>query len=541
MKVKSKFIAVAIIIILLMGTATILFIQYFQTYVLTKELQEKGIIVAKNVASNSIDHILIKDYIFLQDMVDNVASNDKHVAYAYILNKDKEVVAHTFEQGFPKSLAEVNVPSPNQEYSIKLINTKQLGRIQDIAVPIFGGNGVVHIGYSEKYLHEVVYKTTKTLFIIVFFVLIFGIFIAYYLAGIITKPLIKLKNGTQEISKGNLDHFVQINTSDEIGYLANSFNKMSKDLKKIIIEVNQAINKIATTADELSAYSEEMKTSSDQITNVSQEIARGTEIQASKMIEISIVMNDMSKSVKQVANRAQKVAESAFETNQMVQEVGQTSEVFATRIEEIKNAVDLSAQVILELNEKSKRITEITQLITAIADQTNLLALNAAIESARAGEHGKGFVVVADEVKKLSYESRKSAEKIANIIKEVLQGTDDAVASMEKGKRKVEESAEFLKNSLEKINKILQSVEEVSIMIKDIALAAKEQSNAIENVTSSIEEISLIAEENASGTQEVSASTEEQNSIMDDLAQKAQELALLSKKLQEIIANFRIS
>ncbi len=309
-----------------------------------------------------------------------------------------------------------------------------------------------------------------------------------------------------------------------------------RSITRSVNSMLHASNKVASVAQGLSNSNEEMKNSTGQISGTTQDIAAGVSQQALKMAEITRTMKEMAESVQQVAANSQKAAEGAEDAEKTAQEVGGMSGEVLSKMTEIQLTVDGSAVLIKELESKSHTIGEITDVITNIANQTNMLALNAAIEAARAGEHGRGFAVVADEVRKLAEESREAANRITGLIKEVQNGTKNAVESMDKGTKKVSEGAGTIQNTAAAVDRIVKATGNVATMIQEIAATAEEQSVSIEEISASVEDVFTISEESASATQEASAAVEEQAVSMENLVKAAQELAGLSLDLQAEVA-----
>ncbi|HHY73307.1 MAG TPA: methyl-accepting chemotaxis protein [Bacillus bacterium] len=382
----------------------------------------------------------------------------------------------------------------------------------------------------------------KKLFLILgVLAILLGLVIAYFIGRSISKPIVMLSKAAEQIASGNLSlDNINVKNRDEIGDLATSFNQMAKNLRNVIHQVGSSAAQVAATSEELTASAEQTGKATEQIAATMQEMATGAEKQVRKVEDTSAALNEVSTGIQHIATNANIVSTSAIETSDKAAEGNLALQTAVKQMNSINQTVMGLSEMIRGLSERSKEIGNINNVITDIAAQTNLLALNAAIEAARAAEHGRGFSVVAEEVRKLAEQSAQSAQQISQLISIIQKETENAVVSMESAATEVAEGIIIVDSAGKKFDEIQLSINEVTNQIQEVSTSAEEVSAGSEQVVASTKAITEIAEESASGTQNVAAAAEEQLASMEEITASASALSNMAEELQALINKFKV-
>jgi len=336
--------------------------------------------------------------------------------------------------------------------------------------------------------------------------------ISIFMAKLILRPINKTIEVIEGISQGDLTKRIDIHATDEIGEMSRHFNVFVDKLHETITKVANSSSDVSSAAATLDSAAEQMAAGVEQAATQVNSVATASE-------EMSTTSSEIAQNCVMVAKSSEKANASAVTGEGIIQE---TISVM-TRINE---RVKQSAGIIKKLGTRSEQIGEVVGLINEIADQTNLLALNAAIEAARAGEHGRGFAVVADEVRKLAERTTEATKEIGDTIEAMQSETKNAVVSMKEGEDEVEQGAKEASKSGDALKDILKQVNTVTTEINQIAVASEEQTATTNEIATNIQQISEVMQDTAKRIQENAGASAQ--------------LANLSKELQGLVGQFRV-
>lgn len=338
---------------------------------------------------------------------------------------------------------------------------------------------------------------------------IVSVFLGIVIARIIAKPVSEV---VHNIDNADLNSQFNSSRKDEIGDLQRSFDKFVLSIKNTLLQVSESSAAVASA--------------STQISSSTEELAAGAQEQSSQASEVATAVEEMTKTLGETNQNIRKVADGAKDAKESARKGGDVVGQTISGMKRIAEVVNQSASQVKILGASSDKIGEIIGVIDDIADQTNLLALNAAIEAARAGEQGRGFAVVADEVRKLAERTSKATKEIASMIRQIQSDTNQAVASMEKGTQEVGTGITLAEQAGTMLNDIVGNAQSVADMVGQIAAASEQQSSASEQISKNVEAISTVTQQSASGTQQI--------------ARTAEDLNRLTENLQEILGKFNL-
>lgn len=354
------------------------------------------------------------------------------------------------------------------------------------------------------------------------------------------RPISQLSKLSIQVAEGDLSVEAPVKNKDEVGILSANFNTMIGNIRYLIQNVEQTSEKVTQSSKALAASADQTSKATEEITQSIQEVAQGSETQMQFAVDSQVAMKEMTVGIQRIAENSSRLFEHAQEVARNAETGNDVVKQSVHEMESLHTTVSDTVNTLGELEKRSQEIEKIVVIISNIARQTNLLALNASIEAARVGEHGKGFGVVAQEVRKLAEMSRESSEQISSMLHEIASYVSRAGTAMNSSMQQVQQSTDSVQKAGEAFQEIVGSLQNVNEQVHEVSASAEQMSASGGQVAASLDELARIGR-NASGhSQSVAASSEEQMASMQEIAGSAATLQSIADDLEKEVRVFRL-
>ena len=573
LSIRTKIVLMIMGMSVIFGTGILAFIYVQIQSALRDEAVSKTRILADGLSVKAAEPVQVEDLNALQ-FIQGEAIIQSDVAYCFIKDGKGRVISSSFEGNqVPPVLQNINntlQPGMPREEAAVVTLKGNVVEVIDVASPIAGGTlGSVHVGLNMSKIKDNIRNLLIFIMVVGFVSLGILSVITLVLSAVTIAPVRDLMRVAEALGRGDLSKKANVTTGDELGQLGDTLNatidrlqglvqtesdrdKMQHQVMDLLSVVSTAAEgdltvKAEVTADALGSVADafnlmitglttlvsqasdvaaEIQRSTSEILHSSELMRQGAEVQAAQIRTASDAVNAMSHTTQRMAENAEAATQTSIKATQAAVKGGASVAETIKGMQRIRATVQTTGKKIKGLGERSLEIGAIIEVINEIATQTNLLALNAAIEAARAGEQGKGFAVVADEVRKLAERAARATKDITGLIKGIQVETSEAVTVMEEGTREVEEGTKLADQAGAALREIEQIVQQTAGLVTDITRAAGDQVKVTESVVSSMDSILKKTQETTHGVQ--------------DTATTIGKLAELSKRLTDAIGKFKL-
>ena len=460
----------------------------------------------------------------------------------YIVNPDENaIMKKKISEESDPSLVELGQKMLSGENGVYRFKDSEGNDMIAFYTPITStGWGMATLAFEDELFAPV--HTTLTIMVIISLTLLVLISAGIWITvNKIMQPLGIMMGEMHQLSQGDFrDRSLNVDSNDELGLLARAVQEMRAGVSKVIKSVSSSAENLTSSTEELNATTEQSALAANQVADSIGKVAASTNQQLDAVNAMSNAIEHLSQAIQTMAKDAESATSKSVDASNIALESGETLEKAIEQIKSIEKSSNKTKDAVTALGENSQKIGNIVDTISGIAEQTNLLALNAAIEAARAGEQGRGFAVVADEVRKLAESSHEAAQQISDLIKVTQEDTAKAVKDMEDGVKVVQVGTKNINSMGDAFRRIIDIVGDVSDQMQDIADATKQMARNGEEIVDHIRTINETSKSSAEEAETVSAATEEQTASVHEIANESNNLARMANELQQEVKKFKV-
>lgn len=411
-------------------------------------------------------------------------------------------------------------------------------------IPIKDSNGNVigmfFLGVEKERISSQIDNFMLIITAITFIVLILAVLLAVLLTRPMTKNIKGILTSLDRISHGDLSEPCSVKSSDETGKIAEDLNIMRESIRDLIDEIKEDSLNLEKSSETLATISQEMSSSSEEISNAIHEVAEGTSSQANSLVDISETLNSFGNEIENVVSSIENIDTNTKAISTKSDRSNKELEHLIASINTMDITFDSFMDKLLILDKNIGKIHDITGLINSVAEQTNLLALNAAIEASRAGEAGRGFSVVADEIRKLAEQTKSSSQEITDLIATIANENTALMDSSRDVHNEIDKQNNVAQTTISSFKEIIEALQEIAPLIYSINNLISNIRQEKDSILDKVEALSAVSEEVSASSEEISASSQEMSSSTQEVTATAENLNHLTYKMTEKVNKFKL-